>query len=153
RSDAVVLLDDDWFWVQTEDARRNRIVRAVRSMLAVTPSLGLAAVMEGLARCYRYTRDQVPPFGVVRAVLESHPGFTVREGEVRSLRALDPRLELTRVERAILGVFRSECQHVLTSARFLRACNSVGVGTHTFWTVATSSAILDQPARATWALR
>jgi hypothetical protein len=151
----VVFLDEDWFWIPSGKARRNRLRNVTRAMLSVASPLEVGLLREGLRRRYAFRGlTVVPPRGVLLSFYDQHPEFElVPEGAVRSGMVLDYREELGETERTFVEVLRSTTSGVLDRVSFQRACVARGINVNTFSVYTTYSPILDHLGTDLWALR
>lgn len=153
-SPEIRFLDESWFFVdEPQRAGGNRLMRALRAMLSITPVLDLPRIHAGVERAYQYSSVECPPAAIVTELLRAHPAFTLRGGEVVSKEALDPDVELTPLEKVFVQVFRAAPGGLMRTTALMRACAARGMSRYLFWMTASSSPILDRFARAAWSLR
>lgn len=148
-------LDEDWFWMPSGKAERNRLHNVTRRMLAVAQPLDIPTIREGLRRHYPVRRISiVPPRTILASFYEAHPAFELdSEGRVGSVEPIDYRLELGATERVLVDVFRRSPAGVLDRASLEDACEKEGMNLNTLSVYSTYSPILEHLGIDLWALR
>lgn len=151
RHPGVVWLDDAhrWFWIRQKEGR-NRVLGQIRKMLAVTPSLPLETLREGVLRHHR-TRNTILPRSVLMGLCRA-AGFQVRDGVVSTTEHIEVAEVLGGIETTMVDVLRSH-GGIMHGADLEDECLERGVNRHSFWVYITYSPVLERVAPSVYALR
>ncbi|HET7487774.1 MAG TPA: hypothetical protein VFJ85_07590 [Acidimicrobiales bacterium] len=115
-------------WYCFTDARpTGAFVRASYRMLAVTPSLPVESLHDGLRRHNAFRRLAAPaPPAVLLDVYRHHPGFVVEGGTVSAAQPVDPGC-MGALNRGIVEILRAAPAGALSRAELLDACHEAGL--------------------------
>lgn len=154
-SSRVSVLLEDWFWVPSIPADRNRLRTVSQRMLSVTSRLDLPTLRQGIRRRYRFMQiDLVPPVDVLRAFYRAHPEFVMHDDDtLESVEPLDYRKVLGDVDRIFVEVLRESPTGMMDRSELEASVTGRGVNPSTFSVATTYSPVLDHPATNVWSLR
>ncbi len=154
---------DNWFWIPSITAARNRLRNAARKMLAVTSPIRIIDIRTGLTRVYNFRNStgtakswplRVPPTNVLTEFFKQHPEFDIDEkGRACASEKLDYRKELGHVDQIFVDVLRSTPSSILDRQSLLREYLDRGLNDSTFGVSTTYSPILSHIDLNIWALR
>ncbi len=154
-------LADQWFWHPQRNVDPLRSI--LRRMLSVTTEMDIATVREGVRRQFRYRESLarrmgrsliVPPRATLSAYVTAHPEFVFTEqGTVKSIRPLDYRSELGRIEQALVDLIRTSPFNVLDRASILSAAAKRGVNTNSASITLSYSPVIEHLGVDLWTIR
>ncbi|MDH3746951.1 MAG: hypothetical protein OER97_01995 [Gammaproteobacteria bacterium] len=159
----VSFLADDWFWIPSMPAARNRMRNVARKMLAVTSPMRIPDIRGGLRRVYFFRNSsgtakswplRVPPTNVLTEFFKQHSEFEVdKEGRAYAVENLDYRKELWEPEQIFVDALRSTPSSVLDRQSLLRECRDRGLNDNSFGISTSYSPILSHVDLNIWTLR
>ncbi|HEX2701132.1 MAG TPA: hypothetical protein VHM89_13100 [Acidimicrobiales bacterium] len=119
-------LQDGWFTFR--DARSSGpFVRASMRMLAVTPSLSVESLHDGLRRHNSFRRlPPPPPVSVLTRIYACHPCFRVEGTDVSAVDPIDPAV-VGPLNQRMVEILRASPGGVLARAHLLDACHGAGL--------------------------
>ena len=125
-SGTVECLQDGWFTFC--DARPSGpFVRASLRMLAVSPSLSVDSLRDGLHRHNSFRRlPAPPPVPVLAATYRCHPAFRLDGADVSAARPVDPDA-VGPLNRRMVEILRASPGGVLPRSQLLDACHRAGL--------------------------
>lgn len=125
-SGSVVRLQHGWFAFR--DARSSgAFARASLRMLAVTPSLRVESLRDGLRRHNAFRRLATPPpAAVLTEVYRCHPAFRLDGARVSAARATDPGV-VGPLNQRMVEILRAAPGGVLTRSQLLDSCHAAGL--------------------------
>ena len=154
-------IDDDWLWATDIPNERNRLRNVARKILSVVSPQSILSIREGARRFYRvraasherYATLVVPPLGVLKGFLETHPEFQVQGEDVATTMPLDYSKELGNAERILVEVLRASPAGVMDRETFADGCFARGMNENTFNVLSTYSSVLEHIGIDIWKLR
>lgn len=125
-SGSVASLQHGWFAFR--DARSSgAFVRASLRMLAVTPSLSVTSLRDGLRRHNAFRRlADPPPASVLTEVYRCHPAFRLDGAKVSATHATDPAV-VGPLNQRMVEILRAAPGGVLARSELLDACHGAGL--------------------------
>ncbi|MGI8684262.1 MAG: hypothetical protein ACR2MO_04080 [Acidimicrobiales bacterium] len=115
-------------WFTFRDARSSGpFVRASLRMLAVSPSLSVASLRDGLRRHNSFRRlPAPPPEAVLAAIYRCHPGFRLDGADVSAAQPIDPAV-VGPLNQRMVQILRAAPGGVLPRSQLLDACHEAGL--------------------------
>lgn len=125
-SGSVVWLPEGWFAFR--DARSaGPFVRATLRMLAVSPSLPVESLQDGLRRHNAFRRIPAPPpVSVLTDIYQIHPAFQLDDNLVTAVRPIDPG-GVGPLNQRMVELLRAAPGGVLARSQLLHACHEAGL--------------------------
>jgi len=156
----IVWLNDNWFWVPSIPATRNRLRNVTRRMLSVAAPIHIKKLRSGARRMARFRNSsnnwdiRIPPISTMRVLFESHPEFVIDEkGYVSSTKALDYQQELGESESILVDIIRSTPTSLLDRKTLRKESIKRGINPNTFEMLLTYSPIIEHVELNIWTLR
>jgi hypothetical protein len=149
-------LDEEsgWFWFEgvRDHGLGNPLLRKIDKILAVAPRVNLAVLRAGLARNWRTMEGFAPPRRVLASLCRQLKDCRLVGGRtVVDTRPRNPATALTRIERAIVAVFRAHGP-MLSSADAFRFCGEAGLRKDTITMALWSSPMIRRVAQGVYTL-
>jgi hypothetical protein len=138
-----------WFWIA--DLPRNSLLTPIRKILAVSPSIDVGELREGVARPH-HRKGFAPPRRVLLEVCRQLAWCRVDGNRISTTQLLSPDQMLSDSERIIFNVLKTHGP-VLQTLELERLCLQAGINRHSFWIYLSYCPIITRYASGVYGLR